>query len=80
MGLLVELPGKDGLPGDYYYYRFERIKKETMLKVYTSDKTLSRYLSTLKEDKTKGKDITFSGVVKGSSEELGKFKTYWGGQ
>lgn len=80
MGLLVELPGKDGLPGDYYYYRFERIKKETMLKVYTSDKTLSGYLSTLKEDKTKGKDITFSGVVKGSSEELGKFKTYWGGQ
>lgn len=79
MGLLVELPGKDGLPGNYYLYKFERIKKETILKVFTSDKELQNYMSTLKEDKTKGKDVSFSGVVKGAADELGKHKGYVGG-
>jgi len=80
MSFLVELPGKDGLPGDYYLYKFERIKKETLLRVFTSDKALQGYMSTLKEDKTKGKDISFENVVKGASEELSKHRGAVGGQ
>jgi hypothetical protein len=79
MGLLVELPGKDGLPGNYYLYKFERIKRETILKVFTSDKALQSYMATLKEDKTKGKDISYSNVVKGAAEELSKHKSHIGG-
>lgn len=79
MGLLVELPGKDGLPGDFYFYSFERIKKETILKVYTTDKTLQNYMLTLKEDKTKGKDLSF-GFNKNYADPISQFRGFWGGQ
>lgn len=79
MGLLVELPGKDGLPGNLYYYAFQRFKKETRLKVYSTDKELQTYMSTLKEDKTKGKDFSFEFSAK-YSEPLGDFRTHWGGE
>lgn len=79
MGLLVELPGKDGLPGNFYYYAFQRVKKETQLTVYTSDKPLQSYMGTLKDDKTKGKDLAFKFSAK-YSEPMSKFKENWGGE
>jgi hypothetical protein len=79
MGFYVELPGKDGLPGNMYYYSFQRFKKETKLKVYSTDKALQSYLGTLKEDKTKGKDFSFEFGAK-YAEPLANFKSHWGGQ
>jgi hypothetical protein len=79
MGFYVELPGKDGLPGNMYYYSFQRFKKETKLKVYSTDKTLQSYLGTLKEDKTRGKDFSFEFGAK-YAEPLANFKSHWGGQ
>jgi hypothetical protein len=79
MGFFVELPGKDGLPGYFYFYSFERIKKSTVLKVYSTDKELQGYLGTLKEEKTKGKDLEFM-PASNYSDPLSDFKYYWGGQ
>lgn len=79
MGFLVQLPGKDGVPGDFYFYAFQRFKKETGLKVYSSDKALQSYLGSLKEDKTKGKDMAFEFSAK-YADPLGNFKSHWGGE
>ena len=80
MGFMVELPGKDGIPGDYYFYSFQRVKKETELRVYSSDKNLQNHLNSLKEDKTKGKDFSFGLRTGGASDALNDFKYFWGGQ
>ena len=51
---------KVDLPGNrYYYYHYERLKKETRLQVFTTDKLLETYLLEMKEDKKKQKKLSF---------------------
>ena len=83
MGLLIQMPPKEGIPGNYYFYSFERVKKETILKVYTSDKALEGHLTLLtekSEEKTKGKDLsfTFRKAGGGPDDDLSRFKYFWG--
>jgi len=79
MGLLIEMPPKEGIPGDFYFFDFQRVKRETGLDISTSDKTLRDYLVLLKEDKLKGKDFSF-GFRKDAAQGLSNFKGHWGGQ
>jgi len=51
---------KIDLPGNkYYFYDFQRIKKETRLQIFTSDKLLEAYLMEIKEDKKKQKKLSY---------------------
>lgn len=79
MGFLIEMPPKEGVPGDFYFFDFERVKRETVLDISTSDKALRDYLVLLKEDKLKGKDFSF-GFRKDAAQGLSNFKGHWGGQ
>lgn len=77
LGYLIELPGGEK-PGDYYFFRFERVKKSTVLNIISSDKALQAYILELKEDKKKEKDLSFDIRVSGAANYLGSFTTFWG--
>jgi hypothetical protein len=77
LGYLVELPGGER-PGDYYFYRFQRVKKDTDLNIITSDKALQNYILELKDDKKKGKNIEFELKNKNAAVYLEEFTRFWG--
>ncbi len=74
--IMVELPGGEK-PGNYYFYRFERVKKKTELKIVTSDKELQDYLLLMKEDKMKEKDLSFE-YRSNAQTYMEQFNAYWG--
>lgn len=76
MGIMIELPGGEK-PGNYYFFRFERVKKNTELKIVTSNKEMEDYVLTLKEDKLKDKDLAFELKAKGGAF-ISQFNGYWG--
>jgi len=78
LGYLIELPGEDK-PGNYYFFRFERIKKNTVLNVLTSDKELQNYMLELKDDKLKDKNFSYQLRTKNAASYLSSFRTFWGG-
>lgn len=59
MGYLVELPGKEDKPGNYYYFGFERRKNTTVVQITSSNKELQTYIAELKDDKLKQKKLSF---------------------
>lgn len=77
LGYLIEVPG-DEKPGNYYFFRFQKVKKETMLSIITSNKELQGYLLELKDDKKKGKDISFQLRTKNAASYLAPFRSFWG--
>lgn len=77
MGLLIELPGGEK-PGNYYFFSFERIKKNTEMKVITSNKELVAYLLELSDDKRKEKDFSYSVKSKNPASFLSIFKGLFG--
>lgn len=68
---MVELPG-----GQYYFYHYERLKKDTKLQIFTSDKLLEAYLLELKADKRKQKKMLFEFANK--SIYLSQFRALFG--
>lgn len=78
LGFLIELPAVEGVPGNHYFFRFERVKKNTVLGIITSDKALQSYILELKEDKKKEKNLSFDLRTKNAANYLGRFTTYWG--
>lgn len=78
---LVELPPVEERPGDYFLYRFQRIKKDTELDLCTSNKELIDYVLAMKEDKKKQGKLSFDAVSKSkSSMYLSEFKSWWDGE
>ncbi len=77
LGFLIELPGGD-VPGNYYFFRFERLKRETLMSFMTSDRVLETYMLELKDDKLKEKDFAFELKTKNSEIYLSSFRTFWG--
>ena len=77
LGFLIELPGGEK-PGNYYFFRIERIKKNAEMSVITSDKALQAYILELKEDKLKDKDFAFELKSKNAAAYLSAFRTFWG--
>ncbi len=69
---MVDLPGNK-----YYYYHFARLKKDTRLQVFTTDKLLEQYLLELKEDKKKHKKLSFD--FSNKSIYIAQFKSLFGG-
>ena len=77
MGFLIELPGKtEGVPGNYYYYGFERRKNNTFVQVTSSNKELQGYISELKDDKKKVKKLEFDLYPK--TNKMNIFKSKFG--
>lgn len=58
LGFLIELPGGEK-PGNYYFFRFERLKNTTVVNITTSNKEVQNYISELKDDKLKDKKLSF---------------------
>lgn len=77
LGYLIEMPSGER-PGNYYFLRFERIKKSTVMSVMTSDKELQNYMLELKDDKLKEKDFSYSLRSKNVQLYLSQFRTFWG--
>ncbi|MDG1914729.1 MAG: hypothetical protein P8I55_09095 [Crocinitomix sp.] len=77
LGYLIEMPGGDK-PGNYYYFRFERIKKSTVMSLITSDKAMQNYVLELKDDKLKEKDFSYALRTKNAAGYLSTFRTFWG--
>ncbi|WP_066755525.1 hypothetical protein [Crocinitomix algicola] len=77
LGFLIELPGGEK-PGDYYYFRMERIKKNTEMSVITSDKAMQNYILELKDDKLKDKNFSYELKSKQAARYLSAFRTFWG--
>lgn len=77
LGYLIEMPGGDK-PGNYYYFRFERIKKATVMSLITSDKAMQNYILELKDDKLKEKDFSYALRTKNAAAYLSTFRTFWG--
>lgn len=77
LGYLIELPGGDA-PGNYYFFRFERIKRTTVMNLITSDKALQAYMSELKDDKLKDKDFSYLLRIQNAESYLSAFRTFWG--
>jgi hypothetical protein len=74
MGIMVEIPGTEENPAkQFYFYRFERLKKDTKLSVTTSDAQLQAYLSTLKEDKLKLNKLEF-GLMNDKSAAAAEYR------
>ncbi|MCH2235888.1 MAG: hypothetical protein MK078_16725 [Crocinitomicaceae bacterium] len=78
MGYLVELPGGEK-PGNYYFFRFERVKKNTQMYVITSNKDLQAYMAELKEDKTKQKNFSYELKTSKAAAYLSNFRSLFGG-
>ena len=68
---MVDLPGNR-----YYYYNFERLKKDTKLQVFTTDKLLEAYLLALKEDKRKQKKLGYE--FSNKTIYIAQFKSLFG--
>ncbi|MFD1551160.1 hypothetical protein DNU06_03820 [Putridiphycobacter roseus] len=68
---MVDLPGNT-----YYYYNFERLKKDTKLQVFTTDKLLEAYLLALKEDKRKQKKLGYE--FSNKTIYIAQFKSLFG--
>lgn len=77
MGYLIELPGGEK-PGNFYFMRFERVKKETQMYVITSNKTLAAYMAELKDDKTKQKNFSFELKTSKAAAYLSQFRSLFG--
>ena len=77
LGYLIELPGGDA-PGNYYFFRFERIKRTTFMNLVTSDKALQAYMSELKDEKLKDKDFSYQLRTQNAEGFLSTFRTFWG--
>lgn len=77
LGYLIEVPGGEK-PGNYYFLRFERIKKSTVMSVMTSDKELQNYILEFKDDKLKEKDFSYALRTQNAAAYLSAFKTFWG--
>lgn len=71
MSVMIELPG-----AKYYFYRFERIEKDTKLQVFTNDPLLEAYLLAMKEDKRKQKKLYFEFANK--TIYLSQFRSLFG--
>jgi hypothetical protein len=77
MGFLLELPGKaEGLPGNYYFFGFERRKNNTFVQITSSNKELQGYISELKDDKKKVKKLEFD--LNPKTNKLVQFKSKFG--
>ncbi|MEX1002941.1 MAG: hypothetical protein WDZ35_12560 [Crocinitomicaceae bacterium] len=77
MGYLIELPpNEDEIPGNYYFFGFERRKGDTQIYVTTSNKELQNYILELKADKKKEKKVAFE--LRSKSDRLIQFKSYFG--
>ena len=77
LGYMIEMPAGER-PGDYYFMRFERIKKATVMSLITSDKALQNYMLELKDDKLKEKDFSYALRSKNVQLYLSQFRTFWG--
>ena len=77
LGYLIELPGGDA-PGNYYFFRFERIKRTTFMNLVTSDKALQAYMSELKDEKLKDTDFSYQLRTQNAEGFLSTFRTFWG--
>ncbi len=81
MGVHIEMPAVEERPGTFYFYQFEKLKKDTKLSVITSDDQLAAYMSLLKEDKTKLNKLSFVNISKNGQAAgiyLGDFNKPWG--
>jgi hypothetical protein len=76
MGYYIELPGKEDVPGNYYFFWFERRKNNTTVQINTTNKALQAYISELKDDKLKDKKLSFE--LRSQSDKLGTFKSDFG--
>ena len=74
VGLLIELPGKEGVPGNTYFYSLESRKGKTNVYVYTTNKELANYMAELKSDKLNQKKIEI--ILTSKAQRLVNFKTY----
>jgi hypothetical protein len=74
VGLLFELPGKEDVPGNTYFYSLESRKGQTNVYVYTTNKELANYIAELKPDKLKQKKIEI--ILQSKPSRLGNFNTY----
>jgi hypothetical protein len=75
MGFLVELPGGEK-PGNYYYFRIERLKNNTVINITTSNKEVQNYIAELKDDKMKQKKVSFK--LRSKTNYLLEFKGLFG--
>ena len=77
MGLMIEVPGKEGVPGNYYFIAIEgRGTSATNVYLVTSNKELKNYLSELKPDKLKQKKVEIKTTGKGGERILQQYRTY----
>jgi hypothetical protein len=75
MGFLVELPGGEK-PGNYYFFRFERMKNQTVVNIITSNKEMQGYIAELKDDKLKQKKLSFK--LRTKTDYMLQFKGLFG--
>jgi len=77
MGYLIELPGtQEGVPGNYYFYGFERRKNNTIVQLTSSNKEMQAYISELKDDKKKQKKLSFE--LRTKTDKMIRFKGLFG--
>jgi hypothetical protein len=74
VGLLITLPGKEGVPGNTYFISLESRKGGTNVFVYTTNKELSNYLAELKPDKLNQKKIEI--IPQSKPLRLNNFNSY----
>lgn len=74
VGLLIELPGKEGVPGNTYFYSLESRKGKTNVYVYTTNKEMATYMAELKSDKLNQKKIEI--ILTSKASRLVNFKSY----
>lgn len=77
LGVLIELPGGD-VPGNFYFFYFERIKKETVMNFMTSDKIMDAYMLELKDDKLKDKDFSYEVKSKSAAAFMSPWRSLFG--
>jgi hypothetical protein len=76
MGYLIELPGGEDKPGNYYFFGFERKKANTVLYITTSNKELQNYILEIKVDKLKQKKLSFE--LRNKTDRLVQFRGLFG--
>lgn len=77
LGILIELPGGD-VPGNYYFFLFQRIKKETAMDFMTSDKVMDAYMIELKDDKLKDKEFSYEVKSKSAAAIMSPWRSLFG--
>ncbi|UKN01589.1 hypothetical protein K6119_17845 [Paracrocinitomix mangrovi] len=57
LGLMIQLPGAEGMPGNIYFMSLEKTKNITRAYIYSTNKEMMAYLGELKDDKLKNKKV-----------------------